>query len=151
MSKNNNDKIYNKLKQKFTKNNVFVISFFVFLSIAIIVGVILGTNRYWFDVISVVSIFYIGIPILTLIFSAQEKGLIRRIIDLFKFKEMKELKKNKLTLEEEKKFKVFSLETDKKKPFISHTDLIFVSSVLMFYGLLLLMITIPSLILFSIK
>ncbi|MGL5733135.1 MAG: hypothetical protein ACRCXE_03625, partial [Metamycoplasmataceae bacterium] len=110
MSKNNSDKPLYKLKQKLTKSNVFVISFFVFLSLAIILAVILGTNRLWFDVISVVSIFYIGIPILTLIFSAKEKGLVRKIVDLFKFKEMKEIKKSKLSSNEEKKLKVFSLE-----------------------------------------
>ncbi|MGL5733173.1 MAG: hypothetical protein ACRCXE_03820, partial [Metamycoplasmataceae bacterium] len=123
----------------------------VFLSLAIILAVILGTNRLWFDVISVVSIFYIGIPILTLIFSAKEKGLVRKIVDLFKFKEMKEIKKSKLSSNEEKKLEVFSLKEEEKKPMISRDDLIFVSSVLMFYGIFLLLITIPSLILFSIN
>ncbi|MGL5205793.1 MAG: hypothetical protein ACRC7B_02655 [Metamycoplasmataceae bacterium] len=151
MSKEDSNKIFYKLKQKFTKNNVFVISFFVFLSLAIILAIILSTNRLWFDVISIVSIFYIGIPILTLIFSSREKGLVSKIVDLFKFKEMKEMKKDKLTLDEEKKLKVFLLEEENKKPIISRDDLIFISLVLMFYGILLLMITIPSLILFSIK
>ncbi|MGL5617887.1 MAG: hypothetical protein ACRCWU_02385 [Metamycoplasmataceae bacterium] len=151
MSKNNKGKILYKLRLKFTKNNVFVISFFVFLSIAIILAFILITDRIWFDVISVVSIFYISIPILALIFFKKEKGLVRKIIDLFKFKEMKEIKKSKLTPNEKKKFEVFSLEEEEKKPIISHDDLIFVSLVLMFYGILLLIITIPSLILFSIN
>ncbi|MGL5590712.1 MAG: hypothetical protein ACRDCJ_02650 [Metamycoplasmataceae bacterium] len=151
MSKRDSNKISNKIKREFTKNNVFVISFFVFLSLAIILAVIFSTDRLWFDVISVVSIFYICIPILILIFSTRDKGLVRRIIDLFKFKEMKEMKKNKLTSEEEKKLKVFSLENKEKKPMISRDDLIFISLILMFYGILLLMITIPSLILFSIK
>lgn len=151
MSKNNKDIKLNKIKEKFNKNNILVISFFIFISLAIIIGVTLGTKRLWFDVISIVSIFYIGLPILVLIFKISERGFIRKTVDLFKFKEMKNMKRQQFTAEEEKKMQAFSLKDKESKSTTYQVDLIFVSSILIAYGLLLLIITIPSLILFSIK
>jgi hypothetical protein len=46
MSQNKSSQKYkNYIKQKFNKNNMLAISFSIFISIAIIIGVSLGTKR----------------------------------------------------------------------------------------------------------
>lgn len=150
MSKNNK-KTKNELWKKFNKNNMFFIGFFIFISIPIIIGFIFGAGRLWYDVISIVSIFYIGLPILMLIFTMNEKGWIRKTIGLFKFKEMKDMKNNHLSPEEEKKIKAFKLKEEEAKNPKLQVDSVFISIALIIYGLLLLLITTPSLILFLIK
>ncbi len=138
-------------KKKWNKNNIFVISFFIFISIPIIIGVTLGFEKLWFDVMSIISIFYISIPILVLIFTMNDKGVIRKTIDLFKFKEMKESKNKHLSAAEKEKIKFFNIKEEKTKKPKNKSDLIFISSILIIYGILLLVSTLPSLILFAIK
>ncbi|MGL6125336.1 MAG: hypothetical protein ACRC1F_02475 [Metamycoplasmataceae bacterium] len=146
MSRSN--KYIKVIKSKFNRSNLLVISFLIFLSIAVIVSVILGTERAWFDVISIVSIFYIGIPILILIFTKGGKGFVRKTWDLFKFKEIKNIKRQQFTIEEEKKLRILSAENNIEEHPISKFDMGFISIILIIYGFLLLIITIPSLILF---
>ncbi|MDK2819719.1 MAG: hypothetical protein KFW07_02680 [Mycoplasmataceae bacterium] len=146
MSKKN---IKSIIKSKINMNNIFFVSFFVFASIAIILGISFGTKREWYDVTSIVSIFYIGCPILILIFTINEKSFIRKTLSLFKFKEYSDSKKQKLTPQEEIKLKIFNvdLKDDSHTP-KKNGDLIFISIFLISYGVLLLMISIPSLIMF---
>ncbi len=140
------------IKRKCNKSNLLIISFFIFISISIIIGVSLGTNRLWFDVISIVSIFYITLPILAMIFTMGGKGIFRKAFDLFKFKEVKNISKSKFTPSEQEKLRVLDLqEEEKTKLTKDNSDLVFISVILIIYGILLLLISLPSLILFSIK
>ncbi len=146
----NKDKIKSKeyLKKKINKNNMLIISFFIFISIPIIIGLSLGLKREWFDVISITSIFYILLPILSMIFSLGEKGIFRKALDLFKFKEIKEMKSKSFTEAEKKQLKAFDMANEEeKKKNSDNSNVFFISITLMIYGLILLLITIPSLIL----
>ncbi len=148
MSENNH---FINFRKFFNKNNIFVISFFIFISIPIIIGVTLGAKKLWFDVLSIVAVFYISIPILIIIFTMNEKGLVRKTLDLFKFKEMKEVKNKHLSAIEKEKIKAFELEKEKEKKPKSRSDIVFILIILIIYGILLLISALPSLILFSIK
>ena len=79
--------MFKNIKKLLTKNNLFIISFFIFISIPIIIAISLATDKKWYDTMSILSVFYIGIPILILIYTMNEKGLIRKSLELFKFKE----------------------------------------------------------------
>ncbi len=147
----NNHHYWSYIKRKCNKSNLLIISFFIFVSIAVIIGVSLGTKRWWFDVISIISIFYITLPILAMIFTMGGKGIFRKGFDLFKFKEIKNINKNKFTPSEQKQLKVLDLQEEETKIPKDNSDLIFISIILIIYGMLLLLISMPSLILFSIK
>ena len=138
-----------KLKSIINMNIVFFVSFFIFASIAIIIGISFGTKREWYDVTSIVSIFYIGCPILILIFTLNEKSFVKKVFHLFKFKEYKDTKKQKFTPQEEVKLKIFNVNLkDDSHVQTKNQDLILISIFLISYGVLLLLISIPSLIMF---
>lgn len=145
--------MFKNIKKLLTKNNLFIISFFIFISIPIIIAISLATDKKWYDTMSILSVFYIGIPILILIYTMNEKGLIRKSLELFKFKETKELRRKKLSSLEEEKLKVLNIETNikEKKTIKNKNDIIFISLILITYGLLLLISSVPSLIIFTIK
>ncbi len=145
--------MFEKIKHKFTKNNSFVLFFLIFLSIPIIIGVSLGTGRAWYDVISIISIFYIGIPILIIIFTINNNGMIKKIISNFKFKEVKKIKREKISSSEEVKMKILGLDSDasEKKKSWNKSNILFISISLIIFGVLILLCTIPSLIIFTLK
>lgn len=145
--------MFKNIKKLLTKNNLFIISFFIFISIPIIIAISLATDKKWYDTMSILSVFYVGIPILILIYTMNEKGLIRKSLELFKFKETKELRRKKLSSLEEEKLKVLNIETNikEKKTIKNKNDIIFISLILITYGLLLLISSVPSLIIFTIK
>jgi hypothetical protein len=83
-----------------------------------------------------------------MIFSLGEKGIFRKALDLFKFKEIKEMKSKSFTEAEKKQLKAFDMANEEeKKKNSDNSNVFFISITLMIYGLILLLITIPSLIL----
>ena len=116
MSQNKSSQKYkNYIKQKFNKNNMLAISFSIFISIAIIIGVSLGTKRLWFDIVSIIAIFYITLPMLTMIFAMGGKGVIRKTLDLFKFKEIKNMNKKNFTESEQKQLKALDMSEEQQE------------------------------------
>lgn len=143
--------MFKNFKKNLSKYNLLIISFLIFISIPIIISVSILTTRKWFDIMSILSIFYICVPTLLIIYKMNSKGSMKKIINNFR---VKTKEKENFTHSELEKMSALninnnSIEVAKNKN--KNQDVIFISAVLIFYGLLLLISSAPSLIIWSMQ
>lgn len=135
---------FNWIKKNLSLKNLLICLSYMFLTFPFLMLFIFGLKKTWYDGLSVASIFYIGISLLSIIFHFAQFKTFSKIKNLFV---VKKENNEKLTKMEKQQMRILNVKYDKleEEKKVNDSSISFISIILLIYGLILLIISLPFL------
>ncbi|MGL4343399.1 MAG: hypothetical protein ACRCRZ_02460 [Metamycoplasmataceae bacterium] len=138
-------KILHYFKKELNQKNIIAIIIYLFIENALAITLIFSLNRSWYDIYSTTSLVFICLFIMVFVFQAWKNNSKKK----FSFKELFLVKKNdnlqELTKLEELQISMLNINNKNRKKDLIKINYKFISCIVLFFSLILFVISISFL------